>query len=431
MGTLLLMFLAASCSAEEFRGSVWVGDVNNAAVGGGWQWQGNGLEEVLANPSMLWMHLQLTIPEDLHDSGPARDLVRTLARAGKRVTLQLWANADGDLNWSYYSLHRIPRDEVVRGRLFSRAGECIEYVGPENLHAVYLWEEIAAVNEAWNIAKPAENWLRNYKGIVDGAHDGGTYVNRGWPIGRDKAKTDGPWDCNALTQRDALLATYGIDMLKADEWSDADWRVWRLWIARDCLAATQVQFAEYVHRRWPYLKVYTWSIPAAAGDKFTDIGWEAAHGLDGLMVDPYTDPAHAYCWVRTGRTLFGPEKDVHAILWGDGNTGEYRDKLARAAYAGGATSAGFFSGQAEKRFPVVTRWADGWTREFCAKPRPVLGNPYPTLVVADDYYNAAADLFPLLGRFDVVSSVDRYAVDESRYAEVIDTTNGPQEFWSP
>ena len=433
VAAVALLWSALVCGVAwpaTFAGGAWVGDVNAAAEGGGYQWRGNGLEEFLANPGMVWAHCQMTVPEDLHDSGPARDLIRTLARGGKRVTLQLWVNADGDLNWSYYSLYRIPRDEVVRGRLFSRCGECIDYVGAENLYAVYLWEETAGVNVGWDIAQPAKDWRHNYKGIVDGVHDGGTYVNRGWPIGRDKARGDGPYNGNARTQRDALLDKYGIDVFKADDWTEAEWRLWRLWVARDCLAATHLLWRDYVKRRWPHLRVYSWDYPAMAGDKFTDLGWQAKHGLDGAMVNPYRGPEEAYCWVRAVRTLFGPGREVHAVFRGDTVGEKERARLNGAGYAAGADDVSFFAYSNDTRFPVVTRWQTEFMRGFRACGQPVLDMPYPDLVVSDGYYKPAAAALRRLGRFDVVSSVDRYAVDERRYRHVYDLTTGRQVPWA-
>jgi len=435
---LLILATSVAQAAPEFTGGMWVGDINGLANPGGWYMTEERFDWMMRQPELEYMFCQWTIADVFPPSETtinARNRIRAMAAAGKKVILQLWANMDtGPTNWSYYSIPHTTLDPFVRMRWYATLGEGIRFFGPENLYAVHLWEELAGVNVGWSIPGTAENWRENAFEVRSGsvAAAGGPYSPAGWPIGRDKAKGDGPWLPDMQEYRDVILDKVGVDTHKADDWTEADYRQFRLFVSRYCLAEMNIKFAAFVHKQFPGVKVFTWCYPAMAGDKWTDIGWEATHGIDGWIGDPYyQDHGMCYSWIRAARTLFPPGKEVHAVFHND-RPQAFLNRQVQVAYAGGANSVCFFSGDNNRRNDAGLTEADIAIRKFVDRPlaRPVLEAPYDTLVVADDYYNAVSKLYKVLGgRFDVVSSVDRYAVDETKYRRVLDTTNGQQALW--
>ena len=430
-------------NAVEFTGGVWIGDVNGPRPPGGqgsWVMLDENYARMLAEPDLEYMHCQFTVVDVINPSPhtiAAKQMIAEMKAAGKKVVLQLWSNMDvPETNWSYYSIAHTSLDPFVRMRWHATLGEAIRYFGgAETLYAVLLWEEIAGVNVGWDIPVSAEDkWRANKNSVVEGSTAGSSaYSASGWPIGRSKEARDGPYMPQMIAHRDEILALGGIDVLKADDWTEEDYRQFRFVVSRYMTAAMNVQFAEFVHTQFPGLKVFSWCYPAMAGDKWTDIGWEAQHGVDGWVGDPYGGHAYNYTWVRTARALFGPEKEVHAIFHQD-RPQDVLERGVEVAYAGGANSISFFTGDNNRRGAGGLDDSLAAMKKFLDRPiaRPVLAEPYDTLVVSDDYYNSAQALFPKLGgRFDVVSSIDRYALwqDESKYRRVLDTTAGKQALW--
>ena len=420
--------LAPLPEVREFAGAIWAGDVNAAfrdCSEERWQW-------ILRQPEFKYLHFQTTLDSLAYHLGAPeyqinRRRIAEAAQAGKLVTMQFWMNHDGPFNCSYYSICNVGQLLPVRLRLFAALAECIEWYGPENLHATYLWEEVAGSNECWEICVPAQDYRNNWNGIVDGSDTGQMSRERPWLIGRDKSKFDGPYMPSARNSRDAMLAETGVDMLTADNWSPQDWQVWRRWASRGFLGETNAQWAKFLRTEYPGIRPLSWAYPAMAGDKFTDCGYERDGGCGGMMVNSYDSDGWVYTVCRAARTLYaGPQYEVHFIAHGD-RPQEDMTRQAELAWRGGATSISFFSGDNNARWGECLDKAQVAIRALL--PRPVMADPYPVLVVSDDYYRPTHKFLDTLGRFDVVSSQDRYAVEEGRYQQVIDLTPGPQPLW--
>ena len=427
-GVLALTALAPLRAEQEFAGAVWVGCAGAASIPGAWYCPPERWTWILAQPEFKYLHWQTTVdnPQAMENYGRAREMLAEAKAAGKHNTMQFWVNHDGYFNASFHSIPNMVFLLSVRMQVWAGIAEWIEFYGPENLDSVCLWEETAGTsNEHWDLGEPAEDWRNNRHSVVDGAWQSDAHPDNPWIIGRDPAKRDGPYMSSVRNHAAAIRAESGLDVMHPEAWSPQQWQRWRQYASRRFIGDVRAQFDEFCAREFG-MQTITWSYTAMAGDKFCDVGYERDRGVDGAMVNCYGSDGWVYGMFRAMRTLFpGEEHEVHALIHNDRDLDTLRRQTA-LAWSAGMTSVGYFSGNNNRRWDAGLDDALTVLREF--GKRPVLADPYPLLVICDDYYRPTHTLLPT--RFDVVSSVDRYAIDESRYERVIDLTGGvAQGLW--
>jgi len=148
---LAVLFVTPVAGAERvFEAGVWGHCLGASSIEGAWYWPDDRFEAALADPRLVYLHHQVTLDAVIPPTTPdsyekGRERIRRWAAADKRVILQLWANCEGTLNWSHYSMCHLAQRPNTMLRFCSYVFDFLDWVGAENLYAVCLWEE------TWNM----------------------------------------------------------------------------------------------------------------------------------------------------------------------------------------------------------------------------------------------------------------------------------------
>ncbi|NLO72587.1 MAG: hypothetical protein GX100_00575 [candidate division WS1 bacterium] len=255
----------------------------------------------------------------------ANDLQRQrageLARAGRKLIIDLWFGNSPPFSWRYFNFPNIALDPKIRQEFFDRCTDpFLEHWGAENLYAVHLMEETGM----------QFGWERDVAGYADeeiGYDNGSNWDNpASFEWGRSIA---GPYNLNIRKYNDLFRKETGLDMRLAPIWSAEEKSRFNEWVQQTMEGGAHVQFAKHVHQKYPGLKVYAFNSGPALIPQ--------SKVLDGHFTDPYTNTIGVYQSLRGLRSIMRPEMDLVTMMWGNKEKPiPQRLSQQAACYIGGA-----------------------------------------------------------------------------------------------
>jgi hypothetical protein len=293
-------------------------------------------KEVLECAELKYILVQVILHPDLTDIEEIElNRMIELARAGKRIVIQLWFGPARQYNWSYCSYPNIAMQQEVREYLFENIDKTIDKIGHENIYGVHLLEEDSQYGV--DIDQPGY-WWKNKGWVYSGYEDGypsNNSANLGKLYGGQTA-----WNCQVpnINQYNSFFkAETNLDMnnLASD---DLSYPVLDRWMAKRLWAGAHRKFLQHIKEKYPNIKRFIWGHQSydencTAIDALSDI-------VDGVIVNPYDDTLGMHHWFSGIRELL-PKSEFLVILKDSLDT-ELKDIRVATAYLNGASAIGFF-----------------------------------------------------------------------------------------
>lgn len=308
-------------------------------------------QRLLTWPDVEYVGLQWAAQESYAPS-LTQQRAAELRRAGKKLIADLWFGPSKPFSWRYFNFPNIALDPQIRGEFFSQCVDpWMKYWGAENLYAVHLMEE-TGMQFGWDADVPG------YPDDVIGFDTPSSYDN---PSSfRWSRSLSGP---NVLTIRkfaDRLKADTGLDLRLAAVWSGAENTRFNTWVQQKLEAGAHIQFAKYVHQKYPGVRVYAFNTGVAVLPQ--------REVLDGQFLDPYIDTASVYTGLRNFRSLIKPDSDLVAMMWGNRDKPQPRRMPQQAAcYLAGADILSTYGDRETE--------SDEWMKVVHDSVKPFLGLP--------------------------------------------------------
>ncbi len=284
-----------------------------------------------------------------------RQRAAELRRAGKKLIVQIWVS-----DWRNYNFANIALDAQMRNEFFR---QCIDpfmrYWGPENMYAVHLMEETGGPF-GWG------DDIYGYPDAERGYNFGGVYDNPRCYV--ESSVLGGPYWPGLRRFNDLFRQDTGLDMRRAPIWTPAQVARFNTWVQQTMEAGAHIQFAKYVHQKYPGVRVYAFN----GGPALVPQG----QALDGHFIDPYTTTLPVYHRFRSYRALLRPEAELVSMVWGARNANIVGDKNRPAprrlcqqavCYLSGADILSFFGDRESE--------SDEWLNVARDSVRPFIGLP--------------------------------------------------------
>lgn len=353
------------------------------------------------------------------DSSLARDRAEKLAKANKRIILQIWWGPAGDFPWSKYSFPNIALDESVRTDFFRDVVDaCIAAYGAKNLYGVHLLEETGMqfATDVGPRENPDDFWtFESHANSYDTP----------WYSGFGNPKLGGVNIANVRRHEKDFTRMTGFTFANHDKWGALEQHLFDRWVSTRLQSGGQVEFAKHIHRKYPKLKAFTWDlINSVRENSRTDHRLEAQY-FDGVITDTYSSIFQNFCFQRAYRTLYPKTEIINFAMGGAGDAqtpyASADTKRARAvgAYLAGVDVLGFFE------YPPDFKRQDSWkiNIDIFGKMNslPRFEKKSELLLISDgasDVYSCAL-AWTGLKYFDFLPTWEAHNVDLSLYKVVI------------
>ncbi|HEY3415280.1 MAG TPA: hypothetical protein VGM23_00220, partial [Armatimonadota bacterium] len=258
-------------------------------------------QRLLQSKDVEYVGIQVTAKSAYSDD-QTKARVRELARAGKKIVLQLWYGAGRPFSWERYNFPNIALDPRIREEFFSKVTDpLIDFLGANNLYAVHLLEE-TGMQYGWDVDMPGRPDRDD-----DGYENGSNWDNP--PSFTMERCISGP---NVLTIRkyqEVCRAQTGLDMRLSPIWTPEQQEGFRTWVQQTMEAGAHNEFAKHVHKKYPGLRVYAFNMGPALGPQ--------SRVLDGQFIDPYTSTVGVYLCLRGFRAVMRPDEELVGMVWGN------------------------------------------------------------------------------------------------------------------
>lgn len=363
----------------------------------------------------------------------ARERAAKLAKAGKRIVLQIWWGPAGDFPWSKYGFANISLDEKVRPDFFREVVDaCIEQYGVQNLYGVHLLEETGMQFGTDVDRRSDPDDFFTYE------EDGNSYTAPFWS---GYGKLPGGVHIPNVRRHEAdFTRMTGLRFADFDKWGVLERHLFARWVAVRLQTGGQVEFAKHIRRKYPRLKAFTWDLLLAGGENpRTDFHLTAQH-FDGLICDIYHDIGFNFLYQRAYRILCPKLEMIHFAMGGMGAeaghpyaTPDRKRALTLGAYLAGADVVGFFEHPHD--FSRPESWKTNVDILGRLKPLPPFRKRPPVLLIANSFSNIYSCTYAWTGLkySDVLPTWEAHDVDLGRYQVVILHVDGPGQdarvFW--
>ena len=355
----------------------------------------------------------------------ARARARALAKAGKRVVLQIWWGPGGDFPWSKYSFANVALDGKVRADFFREVVDpCIDQYGAGNLYGVHLLEE-SGMQFATDLAG-----RKDPDDFTMFEEPGSSYSTPFWSGAG--AGPGGLKMANVRRHEKDFTRMTGFRFADADRWGVLEHHLFARWTATRLQSGGQVEFAKHVHRKYPKLKAFTWDILLAGGENpRTDYHLLARH-FDGVISDVYSGPNFNFNYQRAYRLLCPKAELIHFAMGGMGKeqgypyaTADGKRALTLGAYLAGADVVGFFEHPPD--FARPDAWKDNTDIFRRLRPVPAFRKKPALLLLANSVSNiySSTNAWTGLKYYDFLPTWEAHRVDLDPYQAVILHVDGP------
>ena len=249
------------------------------------------LRRLEAATEIQYVGVQLGSPAPQH-----REVAARLARAGKKLIIQIWWGPDPPHSWSRFSMANIAMDARIRAEFFREVVDpIIDSVGPENVHTAHLLEETGACF-ATDMLEPGDP-----EDLLDGT--GGTYDSPFYTGYSGRDSYGGPWMLTLRRHNDDFVRfSGGCSLFEAAIWKGPQRDLFRRWVGRRVQALANNRFAEHLHEKYPNILATTWDGPNFGGNVWADTP-AMLNSLDGFTANCYSSPLNNYIFARTMRAL--------------------------------------------------------------------------------------------------------------------------------
>lgn len=355
----------------------------------------------------------------------ARMRAAALAKAGKRVILQIWWGPDGDFNWAKYSFANVALDEAIRADFFREVVDaCIDQYGADNLYGLHLMEE-TGMQFATDVDRREDP--DNFK---DFEEDGHPYNAPFWSGYGDLP--GGVKIANVRRHEQDFTRITGLRFADEKNWGTLEHHLFARWVSTRLQSGGQVEFAKHVHRKYPGLKAFTWDLLLAGSENpRTDFHLEAQH-FDGVICDVYNVVNFNFLYQRAYRLLCPNAEIIHFAMGGMGKEQGYpyvtpaqKRALTVGAWLAGVDVFGFFE------VPQDFTRPDAWdaNREILRRLQPVprFGKQPSLLLLANSVSNiySCTPAWTGLTYFDFLPTWEAHDVNLDPYQAVILHVDGP------
>ncbi|MBI4024272.1 MAG: hypothetical protein HY360_04775 [Verrucomicrobia bacterium] len=380
------------------------------------------VENLLHSPEIEYLYVQQIITKAGVDE-LSRSRAEQLARAGKKIILQIWWGAAGDFPWSKYAFPNIALDEKIRRDFFREvADRTVLGYGAANLYAVSLLEEVG-LQFGIDVQKRLNpDDLDDFEHFEDNnqSYDHPYYSGYGkWPGGMQIPNL-------RRHERDFTRIT-GLTFADQTVSAELKTHLFDRWVSQRIQSLAEIEFARYIHRRYPGLKAFSFDVANfTPGNARTDLGLLAGH-MDGLIVDAYDKEEIANFSALRFYRVIAKDKPVLNFAWG-GNGEEamtlgLETKIARlvTTYLAGLNIAGLWTevpGGGLKTGPLLDdsrRLAKAITKlpPFKKKSR--------VLLITDNTQDIYGSVWALTGLkfYDIVPVWEAYHINLRDYEVVI------------
>ena len=349
----------------------------------------------------------------------ARERAEALARAGKRIVLQIWWGPGGDFPWSKYSFANIALDEAIRAEFFREVVDpCIGQYGAANLYGVHLLEE-SGMQFGTDVGHRADP-----DNFTDFQEPRNSYAAPFWSGAGDLP--GGVKMANVRRHERDFTRMTGLRFADAEKWTVVEHHLFNRWVSVRLQSGGQVEFARHIHRTYPGLKAFTWDILLTGGENpRTDFHLEAQH-FDGVIADIYQSPNFNYYYQRAYRLLCPEAEIIHFAMGGMGAdqgypyaTAEQKRALTVGAYLAGMDVVGFFEHPGDFERPAA--WATNVDLLRRLRPAPRFEHTPPVLMLATAVSNvfSGPPAWTGLKSFDFLPTWEAHSVDLDPYQAVI------------
>jgi hypothetical protein len=355
----------------------------------------------------------------------ARTRAAALAKAGKRVILQIWWGPGGAFPWSKYSFANIALDPAARADFFREVVDpCIEQYGAGNLYGAHLLEE-TGMQFATDVDRRADP-----DNFTDFEEDSQAYNNPFWSGFGDRP--GGVKIPNARRHEKDFTRLTGFRFADAEHWGALERHLFDRWVSTRLQSGGQVEFAKHLHQKYPGIKAFTWDLLFTGGENpRTDLSLEARY-FDGVICDVYNSVNANFLFQRAYRLLCPKAEIIHFAMGGMGQeqgypyaTPDQKRALTLGAYLAGADAAGFFETPSDFARPEAwTVNADLFRR---LQPLPRFRKQPSLLLLANSVDNIYSCTYAWTGLkyCDFLPTWEAHDVDLDPYQAVILHVDGP------
>lgn len=333
-----------------------------------------------------------------------------LAKAGKRLVIQLWFGSGMYYNWSYCGYPNIAMQQEVRDYLFGVIDTTIDAIGPWNIYGVHLLEEDGHFGV--DIDKPGY-WWYNRGWVYSGEEDGDPYNNYTNLIELYGGKSTWSSKVPNINQYNNLFKSEtNLDMNKQYMDPLAN-KVLDRWMARRLWAGAHREFFQHIVKKYPNIKRFIWGNLAyewngTAIDALSDL-------VDGVIANPYTNTLCMHHWFSGIRKLL-PKAELLALLEDSTDTSK-KDIRTATAYLNGASAIGFFGTIKNKTWETSL---DIWKK---ISVLPVLRNTQPKILIVsyntDSGYSTSKQMLQFFRLPTAMHTRDASDINLSQYKIII------------
>jgi hypothetical protein len=350
----------------------------------------------------------------------ARRRVEALAKAGKRVVLQIWWGPGGEFPWTKYSFANIALDDDVRADFFREVVDpCIDQFGPSNLYGVHLMEETGMQFGTDVAGHEDPNDLTLTKPPPGTSYDAPFWNGFGKLPG-------GVWMANVRRHEKDFTRLTGLRFADAARWGELGDHLLARWTATRLQSGGQVEFARHIHAKYPGLKAFTWDILQTGGENpRTDYHLEGRY-FDGVICDVYGTPNYNFEFQRAYRLLCPRAEIIQFSMGGMGQERGYpyasedqRRGLTVGAYLAGVDVAGFFEKPPD--FTQPERWQANAQIFRTMNRVPAFRKKSAVLLISDSVSDVYSCTYAWTGLkyFDFLPTWEAYDADLDDYRVVI------------
>jgi hypothetical protein len=412
--SLFILMLAVICirPAHAVDGAVIV-------YGGLASLSEEAFQRILSTDGARYICVQHSLRKEWN-SAPAQERAAALKGAGKRVVLQIWWSAGGDFPWSKHSFPNIALDESIRADFFKEVVDrCISGYGAGNLYGVHLMEETGMQfgTDVGPRENPDDFTVTQAPSSAYGApfYSGYKYPELG-----------GVHIANIRRHEKDFTAMTGLKFADEGKWGPLERYLFDRWVSIRIQSKAQVEFAKYIHAKYPGLKSFTWDLINAQGENPRTDHWQEARYFDGVITDPYSDVAYNFQFERAFRTIYPGAEIINFSMGGMANSKDWpyasddrKRALATGAYLGGVNVVGFFQTPMDYTRPESWKMDTGILDSM--KTLPVFKKKSDLLLISDATARVSGSqlAWSSLKYFDFLPTWEAHGVDFNRYKVVI------------
>ena len=340
--------------------------------------------------------------------GPhCREIASRLARADKKIILQIWWGPEPPHSWSRFSMANIAMDSKLREDFFREVVDpLIDSIGPENIHSAHMLEE-TAICFATDMLEPGEP-----ENLLDGT--GGVYDSPFYSGYSGRDSYGGPWMLSLRRHNEDFKRFSGYDLFEASIWKGPEWRAFRRWVGQRVQAQANNRFADHLHDKYPNILATTWDGPNFGGTTWADTP-AMLNSIDGFTANAYSSPLRTYMYARNLKTL-DYDKELEFMSWVGRNNLDVnaRRTMLTSVYACGSNIVHLWE-EPRRCYQRDDLWTIMSSQYGALSKLPVFRHTPQVLLVSSRWEVPS----PYLKSFDVVHSYDAEGVALGRYKFVL------------